>query len=491
VRRAWWLSLLVAGCAHSAHQLLATVPVRGGPFEATLTVVGETQPFDSANLAIPNQLWGSVQEVLPEGSQVKAGQVVCRINVRDFQQRADDRAQQARIQELQLLVTRNDLPMKRDEIARDVAASKQTMREAQLDWHAFSRGPQPEVAAQARTDDAIAALRLATDELAQKKALYDKGFLSADELQTAELNRMNLEAAAERARIARDLLAPKAQPDDYQRKQLAKAIAEDRFEITHELAKARAATLGFSTQKASFRAQQLRTEANELAAKLKLAAMTSPLSGVLIYPKLWGWQKVHIGMDVWNGLTILSVARTDHLKILTNVGERQIGSIREGMPALVRIPGFTDRTYPGRVSRVGRVSKEEDPRDSESRKVFEVEVTVDKPAPEIRPAMKVNVTLVAARAPSALSVPQDALFTAGKQSYVLVDRGGGARRVDVTPQVWGEDFVTVSGNLKAGDRLYLLDPKDPALVAEPDEETPGDSEPKRSEKPKRGRHRGP
>ncbi|HBN08823.1 MAG TPA: hypothetical protein DD435_09295 [Cyanobacteria bacterium UBA8530] len=468
--------LLLIGCSRPEGQTLATVPVRSGPFTAFVVANGETQPFESANLAIPPQLWGNIDQLMPEGSHVKPGDVVCRINVRDFKERADDRAQMAALQSLELARIRNDLPMKRQEVHRDVLGARQTMREAELDWTSFSRGPRPDAAAQARSDDEVAALRVAYDQLAQKRELFQKGYLPKEDLRKAELGRLNLEAASERAKIARSLLVPKAQFDEYQRKKLTNEIEKSRFVIKREEAEARLTSLGFSTRKAGYRARKLQAEADLLARKLKMKDMTAPLEGVLLYAKIWGWNKPHVGMEVWNGLTILSVAQTDRLKVLATVGERQVTQVREGAKAFLEIPGFNDRSFEAKVTLVGKVSKAEDPRDQESRKVFEIEITCGKLAPEIRPGIKVRARILAAQAEQALFIPQDALFSSGKKNYVLVSRSGKPQKIMVEPQLWSDDYVTVKGALKKEDRVFLVDPEDPALLTAPDSESDFPSE---------------
>lgn len=461
-------ALMAAGCAQATELRLASLPVRSGPFEARLEVVGEAQPVQNVGLAVPAQLWGTIETLVPEGTRVKAGDVVCRIQVRDFRERADQASTSAALQRLEVARQQADRPYEERKIGHEEAGAYQEMRDKLLDFQAFARGPQPDEAAQARADEAIARLRLSLEDLAKQRTLYEQGYLAREALRTAELENLQLQGQLERARLHLSLLSPRAQVDVYERKRIGQELARSRYVVAREEAQAARHALGFSSRKADFEARENQARSDRLTRILGQAEFRAPIAGVLLYPKLWGHQQAYVGMEVWNGLSFLSIAQVETLKIVAPVGERDVAQIKVGAPVEVRVPGRPGRPIHGRVSMVSQISRELDPRDPDSPKVYDAEIALAEPARELRPEMRLPVRIRTAAASQAISVPQEALFASGKEYHVWLDRGAAPARVPVRPRLWGTDWVTVEGELGERDRVYLLDPTDPALSA-PDE----------------------
>ncbi len=462
------VAALLTGCAKASTGQLATVPVQAGTFEAWIEAKGEAVPANSQLISGPEEVWGKIERILPEGSHVKAQEVVCRINIREIKRQYEMMRKNARTQQIEADKTQAQEPMRRGEIESELEVSRQANLEAAMDWETFKKGPQRDQAVQAGVDQAIAKLRFADSDLAQKRALFKRGLLSQEDLHLAELQDYQLRVATEKADLAARLLQPAAQPQLGATKRLHKEIADRMLAVKDQESHTRKDGLRFEIGELQTQAQAEQSEADDLARQVGLADIKAPIAGVLTYPKFWGRQKARVGLDVWPGFTFLSVAQLDKMKVVLQVPERDIARMRQGASVSIEIPGAFAPPLPGTVAEVAQAPKDQD---SES-KVFEVQVALSGPGKGLRANMKVKARILAERRAKALFVPQDALFYEHERPYVLVAGtkagirpGAKPRKVNVKAVAWSEDLVALEGALREGDRLYLLDPGDPLLAA--------------------------
>jgi multidrug resistance efflux pump len=94
---------------------------------------------------------------------------------------------------------------------------------------------------------------------------------------------------------------------------------------------------------------------------------------------------------------VATLLEPDQIWVRVYVPETQLGRVRVGQPAAIKVDTYPDRSFPGRVVEI-RNQAEYTPRnvqtlDQRSDQVFGVKVAID-PAPELKPGMAALVTLV-------------------------------------------------------------------------------------------------
>jgi HlyD family secretion protein len=111
--------------------------------------------------------------------------------------------------------------------------------------------------------------------------------------------------------------------------------------------------------------------------------------------------------------SIVEVARG--LEVVAKVPESDIGRLRLGMPATVRVDSFPARRYPARIRQIA-------PRAVKTNNVtsFEVKLSLDRPAPELRIGMSADIDFRTGQLQARTLVPTVAIVTEDGRPGVLV-----------------------------------------------------------------------
>ncbi len=221
----------------------------------------------------------------------------------------------------------------------------------------------------------------------------------------------------------------------------AKAVSQEEFDQAVEaLAVARAAQSRAEAALAEGRKQLVATEkALEFRqARLEDAIIKAPFAGVVIR------RDRNAGDVVVPGSSILAVVSTEELWIGAWVDETQMARLQPGQPARVVFRSEPDRSYAGKVVRLGRET------DRETR-----ETRVDV-APRQLPAnwsvgQRAEVYIETARKHAEAIVPLRFLVWREGQPGVFVEGNGRAEWRSLTLGLRGRDMAEVVDGLKSGE----------------------------------------
>ena len=179
---------------------------------------------------------------------------------------------------------------------------------------------------------------------------------------------------------------------DLRQKEIQLAAAEKELERARELFKkdliagrdvkqAEAATDSARAQQALARAQVAEQQAalEQTQYLLGLSKLATPISGVVLR------RLVEPGVYVGASTPVLVVATLDPLKVMVNISETERYSIREGVPAQIRVDGLPDRVFEGRVAILHPKS--------ETTQMVVAEIELSNHAHLLAPGMSVEVTL--------------------------------------------------------------------------------------------------
>lgn len=150
-------------------------------------------------------------------------------------------------------------------------------------------------------------------------------------------------------------------------------------------------------------------EANLALARTRLAKtrITAPFAG------LAGKREISRGAFIRAGSTITTLAQIDKLRVTFAVPERILASMQVGAETMV-----TTTAYPGEAL-TGTIDVIEPQLDPMTRSVGIVAL-VDNPAQLLRPGMSATIEVVLKRRAAALTVPSDAIFVEGGQTFVYL-----------------------------------------------------------------------
>jgi HlyD family secretion protein len=158
---------------------------------------------------------------------------------------------------------------------------------------------------------------------------------------------------------------------------------------------------------ANAKAILIKARTNKSLAELRLGdvTITAPLGGTIIQKSVEEGQVIQSASgNVSGGTTMFVMANLLEMQVRTLVDETDMGPIRQGMLATVRVEAFPDQAFQGYVEKVepqGVVQQ--------SVTMFPVIVRLDNRADVLRPGMNADVEILVDEAAEILLVPNNAI----------------------------------------------------------------------------------
>ena len=172
----------------------------------------------------------------------------------------------------------------------------------------------------------------------------------------------------------------------------------------------------------------------------------SPVSGIVTE------KKAVQGMRFMPGEMLYQVTNLASIWVIADVFEQDIGQVRQGSKAIVKVDAYADKTFPGIITYVYPTLKNET-------RTVPVRVELGNPSGQLKPGMYAQVELSSASRTPVLTVPVSAVIDSGTRQIVLVQKEEGrfepreikvgARsndRIEVVQGVQDGEIVVVAAN---------------------------------------------
>ncbi|HZW33045.1 MAG TPA: efflux RND transporter periplasmic adaptor subunit [Isosphaeraceae bacterium] len=405
---------------------------------------------------IPDADGTLILSLIDNGTLVKKGDVLCRLDSSQFEELARQQeiaAGQARALYLQ---------------------AKLVLETARIALREYQEGQVTRLTKEFEGRIALeqSATQRQVDRLAWTEHMLAKGYLSRSQL------------LSERQALARA------------RHELVQAEGEfhvfQRFQVPKEVR-----TLGSQIQTAEIdyrvAADRLKAEEDRLAHLRKQIAnctVRAPQAGLAINADKdrWWWPPLRPGDRVYQGEEMFLIPDLTQMEAQVSVHESMGPRVRVGMKADVRIAAMPGRVFPGRVTAIDQLPSVKWKEWDENLKHYIVRVRLDQAPAGVRPFMSAEVEIDTGRVPDALVIPVEAMTVVdGRQScYVVVPEG--LERRTVTTRRSTTDLLEVTGGLAEGERVALRAPDVRGIpVDEPTEDPPGSPPIERTAAPSRSK----
>ncbi len=184
-------------------------------------------------------------------------------------------------------------------------------------------------------------------------------------------------------------------------------------------------------------------EANLAQAKNRFSKthITAPFDGIV------GARKISVGTFLRKGDAITELANIDDIRVHFSAPERFLDRLGLGAEVSVSTTAFPGHSVKGKILAIEPVL------DADTRNA-RVVARVPNPGRKFHPGMSANVSVVLNERPSALTIPSEAVFVNGNQSFVFVVKpDSSVARVAVTLGLRLPDVVEVTGGLEPGSRV--------------------------------------
>ncbi len=189
--------------------------------------------------------------------------------------------------------------------------------------------------------------------------------------------------------------------------------------------------------------ESLKSEVDLAQKKLSDTVLYAPFDGIV------GEKMVSAGQFIKENTAVLSVVKTNPLRLRMEVPEPATGAVRIGT-----LLTFTTDAVPG-VEFSAAVRQLDPSLDAKARSLT-AEARLVTNDSRLRPGMFVQVKLVTARETRVVMVPREAVYSVAGLTKVFVIRDGKAVECKIPPAPETNGWVEVPGDLvKAGDRVAI------------------------------------
>jgi len=143
---------------------------------------------------------------------------------------------------------------------------------------------------------------------------------------------------------------------------------------------------------------------------------------------------------------VVTLVRINPLRLRAEIPESSAAAVRTGQTIKVAVDAFPNRTFSGRVVRIG-------PSLDEKTRALTVEAEVANPGNLLRPGMFAKSQLITAQNAPAVMIPQRAVVTtAGLSKVFVIENGKAVERIVKTGATDG-DLIEITEGVKVGEAV--------------------------------------
>ncbi|MEK7833383.1 MAG: efflux RND transporter periplasmic adaptor subunit [Acidobacteriota bacterium] len=338
--------------------------------------------IETREIRVGSKVGGRIEAVLvEEGQEVVAGQSLVRFDVAELQ---TQKAQaEARIQQQQARLER----LLRGARPEEKAQANASTATAQATLDSIKTWPRPEEVEQARAAVAAAEadLNSAYSAFQRVEKLRASGDISQQEFDSAKFRLENVRARRDAEKKRLDLLLNGSRKEDIR-------AAEERFRQAQQAEKLVLA--GPRVEEiADARAQLAEVQARLDQIKVQLAEGEVKASAAATVEVL----SVRPGDLLTPNQTVARLLEKDQIYVRVYIPEPQLGLVKVGQKAKIKVDSFTDRLFDGQIEQINSqgefTPRNVQSRDERNHQVFGVKVRIDNREGKLKPGMAADVTL--------------------------------------------------------------------------------------------------
>ena len=371
-----------------------------------------------------------IVSILPEGTHVTKGQVVCKLDSSAF----EDELQAQLVRWLKAKSW--------------VDQAKSILEVSEISLREYRDGIYPQ-------DLQLIRQYIQTCKIEKERSernanwsrdMFKKGFRTAAQLKADELNDQEKSIALEEAEGMLERLAKFTGPKNIKSLEAKiKAVESDK-----------------KNQEASF---QLETQRRDrLQRNIDRCTLRAPDDGIVVYmneTNNWGRVDVQIdqGVAVREGQRIFQLPDPRSMRVKARINETKMGQLRSGQRAMIKVDAFPDRLMQGTVAEITAISTPVNGPFSDVRIYFAM-VNIDQGNYDLRPGLTAEVFLKCDSRTNVTRVPIQAVRSIDGKHYVALHQPSPPAEQS-SPWKWKRvelgisdpDFVEVVSGVKRGERV--------------------------------------
>jgi multidrug resistance efflux pump len=331
-------------------------------------------------------------------------------------------------------------------------------------------------------------LQVAQKELGQAKVtvegtrrLFEKGFVTKNDLQRDEIAYDNSRLKVQTAETARDLFLK------YDFLKSAEESLSKYLESVRELDKTRRQAISKLAQaEARLKSGQGQFEVQsrqrrDLAEQREKCFIRAKKSGLVVYGGggdqmfyYGGEERIREGASVRERQAIITIPDMTRMSVNVKIHETYIKKIQKGQKARITVDAFADKVLTGEVTKVGVLPDSQNRWMNPDLKVYAVTIAIDSTHDWVKPGMSAKAEIMVARLDDVVQIPVQAVSMSDGKQVCYVTGGFKPERREVEIGEFTDTMIEVKRGLKEGERVLLGTPD----VLEKDSDKPRDKDSK-------------
>ncbi len=334
-----------------------------------------------------------VELTADEGTSVKRGALLARIDPQQVAQTRDREQAAVRVAETQLVQTGLAVEYQKAASESEIALRRAELAQTQAVLRQLEAGsrPQEKRASQAAVEDLRVQFKLASADWDRAQKLHQNDDISTAQFDQWRTRKESLSAALRQAeqRLAMVEEGPRVEELEAARASVARATAALR------LAEASRVAVRQREQEAvTRRAEIARARLNAQVFETQLAdtQVFAPADGVVMV------KSTEVGDVVAAGTSLLSIGDLDHPWLRGYVSETQLGRVKLGQRVKITTDSYRGKVYEGRVSFIAAEAeftpKQIQTKEERVKLVYRIKVDVNNIARELKSNMPVDAEIL-------------------------------------------------------------------------------------------------
>lgn len=459
VAGAGWLAVAKLRPGRTADDVL-TATAAVGDLVIEVADKGELESAASVQVQCEVEGGGKLVTILPEGKQVKKGELVAKFDTDVLQKGINEQEVKWEAAEGKVKAARSELEVQRNKAESEVAKAKLTLTLAKLAKEAYEEGEY--LALHDKTTSALEMgkkkLKEAEDNLDFTRGMVKKGFAQQEQLRALELAVDGERSAVRQAATDLKVLEKFTKKKEETKLRAEAEDADRNLERTKKSQDAANEKAENEVKAAAKTAELEKKQLERLKGQLEKCEVKAPGDGIVIYFKRpWDESsRIRPGAQVFFQQPIFTLPDLSQMKVKMKVHESVVKKVRAGLACTLKIDALPGQVLHGKVVAVATLAQSDEWRGG-GVKEYETTVSVDDlPADAgLRPGMSADVKILAKTVPGALKVPVQAVTEAGGKHVCYVVSGDAVERREVTIGDGNDQQVQVLDGLAAGDRVAL------------------------------------
>lgn len=437
-------------------------------FEVRTTANGELAARRQTEVRNPLEARATITEVIAEGTFVRQGDLLVRLSTDQLEKNLIDAEDRLIAAENEFNLAETNLSIQLSDNESALRQAKLTVELAEIELEKWQEGD-----VRARRQELSLGIERAEREVQRltrkvelSRQLYEREFISSDELELDEIALIEATSNLQTAKIRSEVY----EEFEYEQsnKQLTSNLEEAKADLERVISRNKTQENNRRTalEYAETRRDQRLEEVQDIREQIEASTIRAPTDGLVVYGTStnrgrWGDDSpIEIGREVTPNEVIIILPDTSEMMGVVRVHEAMVGRVRRGQQATIRIDAVNNEVFTGLVESIGILAESGGWRDPNLRE-YEVRIAVqaDAEAVGLKPSMRCEAEITLASIDEALAVPVQAVFNEAGVSYVYRPEAGRFAPVPVIIGRRSDTMAEVLAGLSTGDRVLLRRPE--------------------------------